>query len=50
MGSLQFQKKGHYWCARVGPGYRALGREYEGIFYWFWIGPHDEYERLLGKR
>jgi hypothetical protein len=49
-GSLQFQKKGHYWCARVGPGYRALGREHEGIFYWFWIGPHDEYERLLRKK
>ncbi|HTA95361.1 MAG TPA: hypothetical protein VK769_04485 [Verrucomicrobiae bacterium] len=46
-GSLQFQKKGSYWCARIGPGYRALGREHEGTFYWFWIGPHDEYERLL---
>ena len=49
-GSLQFQKKGHYWCARVGPGHRALGREHEGTLYWFWIGSHDEYERLLGKR
>jgi hypothetical protein len=46
-GSLQFQKKGDYWCARIGPGYRALGREHEGTFYWFWIGPHDEYERQL---
>jgi len=43
-------EKKHYWCARVGPGHRALGREHEGTLYWFWIGPHDEYERLLGKR
>lgn len=46
-GSLQFQKKGHYWSVRIGPGYRALGREHAGTFYWFWIGPHDEYERRL---
>jgi hypothetical protein len=46
-GSLQFQKKGEFWCVRVGPGHRALGRLYEGILYWFWIGSHDEYERTL---
>ena len=48
--SLHFEKKGHYWSVRVSRGYRALGREYQGTFYWFWIGPHDEYERILGNR
>jgi hypothetical protein len=45
--ALQMQKKGPYWVARVNPGYRALGRLRGDTFYWFWIGPHDEYERLL---
>jgi hypothetical protein len=45
--SLRFEKKGNYWSARVSRGYRALAREHEGDFYWFWIGSHDDYERLL---
>jgi hypothetical protein len=28
----------------VDKGYRALGLEKDGRIYWFWIGPHDEYE------
>ena len=45
--SLRFEKKGHYWSARISPGYRALGRIQDGVMYRFWIGNHDEYERLL---
>ncbi|MBI5774856.1 MAG: hypothetical protein HZA89_14070 [Verrucomicrobia bacterium] len=45
--SLRFEKKGDYWTARVSSGHRALGRIQDGVLYWFWIGPHDEYERLL---
>ena len=45
--SLRFEKKGDYWSARVSIGYRALGRIQDGVMYWFWIGTHDEYERLL---
>jgi hypothetical protein len=45
--SLRFEKKGHYWSARISPGYRAVGRIQDGVMYWFWIGNHDEYERLL---
>ena len=45
--SLRFEKKGDYWAARVSIGYRALGRIQDGVMYWFWIGTHDEYERLL---
>lgn len=37
------------YSARVNLDYRALGvREGETIV-WFWIGNHDEYERLLGR-
>jgi hypothetical protein len=46
-GSLQFQRKGRYWCARVSPGYRALALAVLDGYLWFWIGPHDVYERLL---
>lgn len=46
-GSVQFQKKGRYWCARIGPGYRALAVPVPDGFLWCWIGAHDEYERML---
>ncbi|HEY0837931.1 MAG TPA: hypothetical protein VGE72_28705 [Azospirillum sp.] len=35
------------WSARINLGWRALGlREGETVT-WFWIGSHDEYERLI---
>ena len=45
--SLHFKKVNNYWVARVGENYRAVGIESGGTVTWFWIGPHDEYERLL---
>jgi hypothetical protein len=45
--SLHFKKVRDYWVARVGEDYRAVGIETEGTVTWFWIGPHDEYERLI---
>jgi hypothetical protein len=45
--SLRFARKGNYWSVRITRGYRALAREYEGTLYWFWIGSHDDYERIL---
>ena len=45
--SLRFEPKGDYWSVRVSRGWRALAREHKGTFYWFWIGSHDDYERLL---
>jgi hypothetical protein len=45
--SLQFKKTGNVWSIRIGEGYRALALLEENTFYWFWIGTHDEYERLL---
>ena len=32
---------------RIGIGYRALGLLEGGHIYWFWIGPHHEYDNLI---
>ena len=46
--SLAFKKiKDDLWSVRTGSGYRALATFEDGIYVWFWIGTHDEYERLL---
>jgi hypothetical protein len=46
-GSLRFQERGRYWRVCFGSGQRALAVEIPGGYLWFWIGSHDEYERLL---
>ena len=46
--SLRFERKGRGWSARVSRGYRALAWERAEGLVWFWIGSHDEYERLIG--
>ncbi len=46
--SLRLKRAGNYWSARIGSDYRALARDVEGGLLWFWIGPHDEYERIIG--
>jgi len=45
--SLCFKKTGEVWAVRVARGYRALATLEGGTLYWFWIGSHDEYERLI---
>ena len=45
--SLHFKRVGKLWSARVGAHYRALAVEVEGGFLWTWIGPHDEYDKLI---
>lgn len=45
--SLRFAKKGSIWSARVSSGYRALAVEVPDGYLWFWIGSHDDYERML---
>ncbi len=47
--SLHFKKVGRLWSVRAGAGYRALAAEAPDGLVWFWIGPHDEYERLLAN-
>ena len=36
------------YSVRIGLDYRALGLLEGDTIYWFWIGPHDEYDRILG--
>ena len=45
--SLQFKKVGRYWSARIGLDHRALAILIGDEAKWFWIGSHDEYERLI---
>ena len=46
----QVEPRRHVYSARVGLGYRALGVRTDETVVWFWIGPHDDYERLLSGR
>lgn len=46
--SLHFKPVGSIlWSVRVSRDYRALAAKDGDIFAWFWIGPHDEYQRLI---
>ena len=47
MAPCAFQKRGRYWRVCFGEGHRALAVAVPDGYLWFWIGPHDEYERLL---
>jgi hypothetical protein len=48
--SLQFKKVGPFWSVRVTDDYRALALLKGGVYYWFWIGTHADYDRLLKTR
>jgi hypothetical protein len=48
--SLHFKKVGGLWSARVGINHRALAGEDGADFIWVWIGPHDEYRRLIRRQ
>jgi len=48
--SLQVKKVGRFWSVRVGLHYRALSIEDGSDLVWFWIGHHNEYDRLIGQR
>ena len=45
--SVQLKPVGRFWSARVTDAYRALCVREENILIWFWLGTHDDYERLL---
>jgi hypothetical protein len=50
--SLQFKRvrrRQPIYSVRIGVGYRALGLREEDHLYWFWIGPHAEYDELLKR-
>jgi len=48
--SLHLKKVERFWSARVGAHHRVLAVEESGDLAWFWIGRHDEYDRLIGAR
>ena len=48
--SLNFKRVGKrqsIYSVRIGRGYRALGLLEDKIIIWFWIGSHDDYDRML---
>ena len=45
--SLQLKPVGEFWSVRVSDSYRALAVREGNVFTWFWIGTHDEYERMI---
>lgn len=47
--SLHFKRVGRLWSVRAAAGYRALAVEAPDGLVWFWIGAHDEYERLIAN-
>lgn len=47
--SLCFKKVGDPWSVRIAKGYRALALLEGDTYYWFWIGTHDEYEKMIAK-
>jgi hypothetical protein len=47
--SLHFKRVGRFWSVRVGSSHRALGIDSPAGIVWFWIGPHEEYLRLIKR-
>jgi hypothetical protein len=46
--SLHFKNIGrNRWSVRIGLHFRALALEHDMVFTWVWIGPHEEYDRLV---
>ena len=37
------------YSVRVGRGWRALGLREGDAIYWFWIGSHAEYDKLIAQ-
>jgi hypothetical protein len=48
-GSIHFKRVGKFWSARVTTDYRALAIDIPEGYVWFWIGSHDDYERMLAR-
>lgn len=40
-------RKNTYYSVRIGIHYRALARSEPDGFVWFWIGSHEEYNKLI---
>ena len=47
--SIRLKKVGALWSARIGVGYRALGKDRREGIVWFWFGTHADYDALLDE-
>ena len=48
LAGLRFKRVGDKVSIRIGRDYRAVGILQGDTVYWYWIGRHDEYDRLIG--
>ncbi len=46
--SLHLKPVGLLWSVRVTEAVRALAFRETNNFFWFWIGSHDKYMRMIG--
>jgi len=47
---LRFKKLGGYddvWSVRINDQYRAVGRRNGDTIIWFWIGTHNEFDKMF---
>jgi hypothetical protein len=47
--SLGFAKKGAVWTVDIGLYYRAIAWREGNNLVWFWIGSHEDYNRLMNR-
>ena len=45
--SLHFKRVGDLWSVRIGLHHRALGMPADDGVYWFWIGTHADYDKIV---
>ena len=45
--SLRLKQIDVFWSVRITRSYRSLATREGELFAWFWIGPHEGYERIL---
>ena len=45
--SLRFKPIGAFWSVRIDMAHRAIAVPDGDDYIWVWIGPHDEYDRLI---
>jgi hypothetical protein len=47
--SLRLKEIRGLWSVRISISHRAVARRRDDTFYWFWIGDHPGYERLISR-
>ncbi len=45
--SLHLKKVANYWSVRIGINYRAIAIQINEGLLWFWIGSHNEYNKIV---